>query len=715
MPQLSKSTRILGAAALAGGVIVAAGLSGCHSETENTTRNLRFRGDNADVYLNSVAATLNDLPNSLDLDLLPAQPILTAATSANGEEVRAICVQNPQTKDGPFNFLQAVDGNALFQTLGVKRGDIVRFYVNYDEDAAERNIEQRKALELEVRRRDVTDPENAVILERGLTGPVLTPERIEIWRYSDKRMDAIRSMMNSYVNLRKPAAGWEPSPDLAALRLVVERANQWLRNLPPAGEDDAWRLDPLIEQLPVSLRESEGVAKAIAASNLRDGVFDDAEGRLLEEAVWCRDISQWVRSEIINDLDAAVALFDWTVRNIQLDPPVGEGDDPHQRAAVMIHHPWQALAYGHGTAEHRAWVFAEFCRQQAIDVVLLRPGQGEDEAKPPLLAAALIEDQLYLFDPALGLPLPGPGGAGDVGTLAELAANDGLLRQFDVGDKFTYPLTAEQLDGATALVVASPLQLARRMSLLEAKIEGEDFVELATDASALAERVAKLPRIGGVTLWEQPFQALHDEATMPNVPNEKKRQWRDLAAAEFAPFAERPLLWKARVLHFQGNKGIRAAERTDPLAEAREGHVDAAVLYQDPTVRPPDARLEKEEPAKRTVYEAAKSAASYWLGLLCYSRGDYEVAAQWLGERSLEREPQGRWAPGARYNLARTYEMQERSADAIELLEATPDGDPQREGNLVRAKLLAEASETMVDETAVDASNSTAPNANVTE
>jgi hypothetical protein len=335
-------------------------------------------------------------------------------------------------------------------------------------------------------------------------------------------------------------------------------------------------------------------------------------------------------------------------------------------------------------------VFAELCRQQAIDVVLVQPTAGDGDAAPPLLAAALIEDQLYLFDPALGLPLPSSAGAARVGTLAELVADDQLLRQFDVGDQYTYPLTAKQLDGATALVVASPLQLARRSALLEERIEGEDVVELATDASALAERIGTLPHIAAVKLWEQPFQALNDEATMPNVGG---RQWRPLAAAEFAPFAERPLLWKARVLHFQGNKAIRASERSDPLAEAREGHADASVLYQDPTVRMSDAKLEKLEAAKRTVYEAAKSAASYWLGLLCYSRGDYEVAAQWLGERSLNREPKGKWAPGARYNLARTYEELERPQDAIKLLEATPEGDPQLFGNLVRAKLLADLSD----------------------
>ena len=46
----------------------------------------------------------------------------------------------------------------------------------------------------------------------------------------------------------------------------------------------------------------------------------------------------------------------------------------------MIHHPWQALVYGHGTAAHRAWVFVELCRQQEIDAVLIRPADGNGPA-----------------------------------------------------------------------------------------------------------------------------------------------------------------------------------------------------------------------------------------------------------------------------------------------------------------------------------------------
>jgi hypothetical protein len=406
-------------------------------------RTLRASGNDADVYLRSVADTLNDMPRALDLELLPAQPILTASTSTDGKEVRAICTQLPDQPDGTFTYLHAVDGNANFQTLKVKPGDIVRYYVNFDEEAAERNIEQRKALELRVRRLDSADPENVLILQGGLSGPVLEPQRIEIWRFSDKRMDAIRSMFATYRQDRQPPAGWEPSPDLGALRQIVERANQWLRNLPPPKE--AWKVDPLVAKVgaEVTLPEnevakklsSEALKKATSADELRDGGFSEAEARLLEQAVWCRDISQWARREAATDVDAAVALFDWTVRNLQLD---ADG----AREAVTVHHPWQALIYGHGTAAHRAWVFVELCRQQGIEAAVFQPAAGADDKPAPLLVGALIDGEIYLFDPALGLPLPSAAsseGAPAAGTLKELVAQPELLSNSPTSPRWSSP------------------------------------------------------------------------------------------------------------------------------------------------------------------------------------------------------------------------------------------------------------------------------------
>jgi hypothetical protein len=323
-------------------------------------------------------------------------------------------------------------------------------------------------------------------------------------------------------------------------------------------------------------------------------------------------------------------------------------------------------------------VFAELCRQQGIDAVILQPAPTA-EKPAPLLAAALIGDDLLLFDPQLGLPLLGVGGV--PATLTAAAADDGVLRQLDLEGEYAYPLTAAQLQKLSAYVVASPLQLARRTRLIEQALEGEDFVKLAVDARPLVERLSKHPHVGEVQLWPQPFQALADEQT---IGEEARRR----AAGEFAPFAERPLLWKARVLHFQGDKGVRAEERSDPLADARDGHVDALKLYQDRGVRPSDLALDKLELEKRMTYAAGKAAASYWLGLLSYDRGNFDVALSWLGDRTLQRASKGRWAGGARYNLARTHEALGNLEEAVKLLRETPGDAPQRHGNLVLARRL---------------------------
>ena len=640
-------------------------------------------GGGADAYLRSVADTLNDLPNHIDLELLPAQPILTARTSSDGQEVRATVTENPHAPDGQINYLTSTDGNANFNGFGVEPGDIVRYYVLLDSpegseegDQAEQDAlrVQRKALELRVRRLDARDPASALIIEGGLTVPSTVPQRIEIWRYSDKRLDAIRSALNLYLGRRRPPSGWEPAPDLGALRQVVERANQWFRNQP----DAQWQPDPLLAELPAELRAAKGVSDAVAEANLRDGVFADWEGRLMAQAVWCRDISQWARGRSLGDGDAAVAaaLFDWTVRNVQLDRPGG---------ADAIFHPWQAIVYGHGSAAHRAWVFAELCRHQRIDAIVLQPAANDAATPAPLLVGAVVGDQVYLFDPQLGLPLPGA--ESEVGTLAELAEDDALLRKLDVqvGDeKLAYALSAGQLKELTAAIVATPLQLSRRSAALEAKLEGENFVKLSVETTPLAARLAKHPQINKVQLWMLPFELLAAEQTIDLAT---RRQ----AVAEFEPLAERPLLWKARVLHFQGNKSVRVEEKNDPMATARQGHIDAVGQYQQPSVRPSEKVLESLEQAKQDVYRAAKYEAGLWLGLLSFDSGNFEIAKSWLGERTLRPNPSGRWSDGARYNLARTHEALGLFDEAVSLLQADPAEAPQRHGNLVRAARLAAA------------------------
>ena len=68
----------------------------------------------------------------------------------------------------------------------------------------------------------------------------------------------------------------------------------------------------------------------------------------------------------------AAALFDWTIRNIQLESD--EDGIPHR--------PWHTLLYGNGTAEQRAWVFAGLCRQQGLNVVMVGIPLSETSTDP---------------------------------------------------------------------------------------------------------------------------------------------------------------------------------------------------------------------------------------------------------------------------------------------------------------------------------------------
>jgi tetratricopeptide (TPR) repeat protein len=182
-------------------------------------------------------------------------------------------------------------------------------------------------------------------------------------------------------------------------------------------------------------------------------------------------------------------------------------------------------------------------------------------------------------------------------------------------------------------------------------------------------------------LWTEPFRAIRAQHTI-------KPTARQQAALRIAVFAQRPKLWKARVLHFQGLKPIPYELRDDPLAEPNRGHRDALRLYQDRSVRPSDQQLSELQPSKQILYRTAKLDASYWLGLLCYDMQKYSSAVNWLKNRTLDIEPLGSWAASAQYNLARTYEAEGEREKAIGLLKTGKT--LQHHGNQLRARQLSE-------------------------
>jgi hypothetical protein len=547
---------------------------------------------------------------------------------------------------------------------------------------------------------------------------------------SDRTSSDLRLALDA---LRKLAEGADAHP----AQRTIFYLNQWLSAYEPAAAE--WKEDRLLERLPRALRNTPGLER------LPKLQFSSDDIAYLQQALWLHDIAIRARQEPspaalktwlkgveasvglpeAEQLAAAERLFDWTVRNLQLDalppPPKaasatagGAAEDPISPALQgelgpgYGHLPLQLLLYGHADAHERGRIFILLCRQVGIDAMMLGIKDKAAVAPRAWTPAVLVGGQLYLFETSLALPIPGPDGKG-IATLDQVIADPKLLRQLDV-EGLAYPLSGEDFKSGDqsnvfALIDAEPAALSRRMQLLQAALPTASRFALAVQPRAIGVKLQTSKSIpsDNVNLWQVPFEAhlyqygFHQAlAQYPNSP----------AAVEFnrltAVFASERPLTKARNLHLQGR-----FENEDEKKAAR-------ALYME--CRPPDNEMDKmltseffrksvgldqalpTDPAQQKAYldhfiaiaRLGKFNATYWLALTYYESGKYETAIEWLGQRTVQAVPPSPWTPGARYNLARSYEQLGKMELARQWLLSDADS-PQRAGNLLRAKMLASA------------------------
>lgn len=571
-----------------------------------------------------------------------------------------------------------------------------------------------------------------------------------------------------------------------ALEQIVDRLNESQRDRKSNIE---WKADPLIDTLPKPLAEHSGPW----LERLGDELFDrELDANFLKEAAWLRDISNYNRGDKADDLSIAEHLFDWTVRNIQLmvdlQPKPGE-QAPLSLVARRL--PWEVVLLGRGTVQQRAWVFMLLARQQGLDVVMLAVADpAHPKVKLAWVPALLHKGELYLFDPALGLPIPGPGGKG-IATLRQAAEDPAVLDQLDLDESHHYPVKAAEVKKVWAIVEASPGYLSRRMKALESQLAGTDRIVLTAAPEQIAARLQGLAHVDHqIDLWTFPFQTLatreaQDRAIEnPPAQNAQARQYikqfATAKAAEMYPYfvpnfrendvptsrgpqqhaleelmaqgenpdeagrqivelqkeagelagdnsekaakrrAEieqeiaglrqiqagskklnlpRPVkmvfpLWAGRLLHFRGHYGGEyGAKHFYILSRPGEDQIPAYVgQLADDWSRDNNARCPPVIVAEYlSAVRARKQDATFWLGLISFDEHEYSTAEDYFkllpqgaGQRNL-------WADGARYNLARSYEAEGRTAEAIKLYEE--DDSPQRHGNRLRARSLKAAAD----------------------
>lgn len=564
----------------------------------------------------------------------------------------------------------------------------------------------------------------------------------------------------AFDSLRKLAEGG----DQQAAQRTIYYLNQWLATEKPSlGE---WKPDRMVENMARVSRTAPGLERldelefkllapmpepAMKALGLAKRPETDANDLShLQTSLWLNDIAQRVRTEapppLLADwlrevetsvglpeaerLAAAERVFDWTIRNIQLDelPPAPAGPtatagpqstDPISPALIgepgpgYRQSPLEVLIHGHGDAWERARVFILLCRQLKIDAVML--GIMEETSPVPRgwVAAVPIKNELYLFDTTLGLPLPAKEARG-IATLSQVQADPALLRRLDVEGLPAYPVNAAEVKNVVALIDADPAALSRRMLLLESALPSNSRIALACQPSQLEPELRKCRGVALVSLWRVPFEAAQFGLGRMRLAAQNPEYARQFQL-EMMVFDPAYQLLQGRNLHIQGRYSSSDDEqgaRTQYLS-ARPADREIDALESSEFVRAAMG-LQQTLPADETQQRAAidqmttiartrKHHATYWLGLTYYDaaaqeqrpqdrRRSYETAIEWLGERTVPVFPPSPWIAGARYNLARTYEQLGDHEAAIRWLKADTDS-PQRRGNLLRAKMIEQQRE----------------------
>lgn len=520
------------------------------------------------------------------------------------------------------------------------------------------------------------------------------------------------------------------------MQKVAYHLNRWIE-ADDAMPEAAWSPDPMLEQLPAVIRES-AQWQELARQQFK---LDDV--RFLREVYWLSGLSSWVATETTvpefdswlesveqergeeaaYDLRAAICLFDWTVRNVQLaemlPSPADDGSDENQRiGAISNARPgpgykqfvWQTLLAGQGDAFERARVFIALARQLEIDVVMLAYFDNSGQLKP-WLPAVVADQQLFLFDTELGLPIPGNQGRG-VATLSEVRNDVKLLRSLEVGAQFPYPASRANLDRVVALIDVAPEYLTLRMQLVESNLSADQQMILTFSPSRVAEQLRQQHGFAAdaVRLWSVPWETFIYREAFERLAAADPAMLRQKILNEWFFDTLHPMV-RGRQLHFLGEFENRDEDK-GAMALYLDARLPDSVLNQIETSTEIQARLgifrrreSDQEWANRLQVEKLinkknKQHASYWLALAHYDTGDYEAARQWLERRSLDSDEPNPWTAGAQYNLSRTLERLGELEEARRLLLLIDS--PQKHGNLLRARAMQDKLDSSPDPATAD-------------
>lgn len=449
-----------------------------------------------------------------------------------------------------------------------------------------------------------------------------------------------------------------------------------------------------LKEFPETLLSDEQRSRMLATE------FFTGDALYIRNALLTAAMARSVADQQENELDRVVALFEFALRTVTLQPP----------EAPQLPFPlYEILVLGQGSSDDRAWVFAALLKQQRIDSVILQ-APDDPEAR---LVGVILEGDVYLFDTKLGLPIPrgdDPPGVRITrpATIREMQAHPEWWEAMTVRADLPYPWNAEQLAGADVLIISEEESWSGRMKQLETVLPSNSLCVLydpmveSASLPSLAKRIAAgnpewTP--DKLKFWSHPLsvparlQQMGPQAQQLggffqrfNAPLEIKssKQQMTIKQEEFAgrlvPREGRPLDPNAQLVPSQQHLKTRTEQLMSRYALATSHYLRIRHLaVETPPAEMQDPTNPQVFQAWMALYQLAASDASYWSALCKVELNDRAAAANALQDY-LKRFSQSDWASSARYVLALVQADLGRLPEARAAISNMSPDDPHRPG-----------------------------------
>lgn len=458
-----------------------------------------------------------------------------------------------------------------------------------------------------------------------------------------------------------------------ATSACIYNFNQWIEK---HDDDSQWVTPSLLSALPIHLAGT-GLVNNVGAKR-----FFPPDVNYLQEMSWISQIARWIQANEVDHrkiwddhipasvqredrakLQKVLRMFDWTVRNVQLEPLLEYPEVPEgeTRTAPELGMPGPGysmavrdiLVFGKGDWWQRARVLALLARQVDVSVVLLGLPAEFGEAKQPWLTACLIGDQLYLLDVKDGLPVLTEDGAA-IATLHGLRQNQ----------KYAVTLLPasieasgeEMLSGLVGLIEADVMSVSHRMAILEKYLTGDRQMKLTTMPNTLSRELRTKHAIEKSEIWVPTYEyyafatalnARISEGDAGVIAFLKEKQ-------DYQILEDMYQLKEGRFKSFRGlfddfeigvgqetQRGSKTLLMSSRLSQDKIVKVttDRQVQEELGYVRPDEMSVTAwQENLRRTklIFVKTKDMASYMIGMIHMEQGNYSDAIDWLERRTLQ-------------------------------------------------------------------------------